>query len=128
MGLLSKAILKARFEDRAETPLTRDGIEAGVVAYHASHTVFQAIVFELPLYHDAAYDTRKRLASMVSSLGIVIPLNSAPVARDLALFPRKIDCELVIHRLVKSLGVVSPRSFEANSPEHALALLEPFIT
>jgi hypothetical protein len=127
MGLLSKAILKARFEDRAETPLTRDRIKDSIAEYHASHNVFQAIVFELPLCGIEAYDTRKRLASMVSPLGIVIPLNSAHVARDLALFPNEIDRELVIHRLTKSLGVVSPRSFKANSPEHALALLEPFI-
>lgn len=99
MGLLSKAILKVHLEDRTETPLTWDRIKASVATYHASHTVFQAIVFELPPCRAAAYDTRKRLASMVSPLGMVIPLNSAPIVRDLAFFPREIDRELVIHRL-----------------------------
>jgi hypothetical protein len=137
MGLLSKAILKVSLENRAEAPVTRDRIKDSVAEYHASHTVFQAIVFELPSRNVAAYDTRQRLASMVSLLGIVIPLNDAYTsgartdgacaARDLALFPREIDRELIIHRLAKSLGVVSPRSFEADSPERVLALLEPFI-
>jgi hypothetical protein len=128
MGLLRKAILK----DRAETPLARDRIKDSVAEYHASHAVFQAIVLELPPRPVAAYDTRQRLASMVSPLGIVIPLNGACTddaytTRDLALFPCEIDRELIIHRLAKSLGVVSPRSFQADSPERALALLEPFL-
>ncbi|MDR1324524.1 MAG: hypothetical protein LBK00_00625 [Treponema sp.] len=127
MGLLSKAILKASLEDRAETLLARNRIKDSIAGYHANHTVFQAIVFELPLCSVAAYDTRKRLASMVSPLGIVIPLNSAHVARDLVIFSNEIDRELVIHQLAKSLGVMSPRSFEANSPEYALTLIEPFI-
>ncbi|MDR1398327.1 MAG: hypothetical protein LBJ41_00170 [Treponema sp.] len=120
MGLLTKALLKD------ETPLG-DRVKDSVAEYHASHTVFQAAVFELPLCHAAAYDTRKRLATMLSSLGILIPLSSKYIVRDLVLFPDEIDRELVIHRLTKSLGVMSPQSFEANSPEYALALLEPFI-
>jgi hypothetical protein len=119
MGLLSKAILIAN----PETLLMRDMIKNRVSEFHALHAVFQGMVLELP--RDSAGDgARQQLATMVSTLGVVIDLGRA---RVLALFPGEIDGKLMVHRLSKSLGVVSPCSFEADSPERALVLLEPFI-
>jgi hypothetical protein len=119
MGLLSKAVLIANPES-AETLPTRDMIKHRVSEFHARHAVFQGMVLQLPC--DSVGAARQQLATMVSSLGMAIDLGGE---RVLALFPREIDCKLMAHRLTKSLGAVSSRSFEADSPEHALALLEP---
>jgi hypothetical protein len=85
--------------------------------------VFQGIVLELPTDEDGRNRALRQLDQMVSSLGIVIRLNNI---RDLALFPQDIDRELIVHRLVKSLGVLCPRSFETDSPERAFVVLESF--
>jgi hypothetical protein len=122
MGLLSKAVLIANPES-AETLPTRDMIKHRISEFHARHAVFQGMVLQLPC-DSVGNAVRQQLATMVSSLGMAIDLGGE---RVLALFPREIDCKLMSHRLTKSLGAVSSRSFEADSPEHALALLEPLI-
>jgi hypothetical protein len=150
MGLLSKAVLitnpansesvdsaesvaSAESTDSAEAPLTRNLIKRRISEFHTRHAVFQGMVLELPWYppigdapigDSSVGDARQQLATMVSLLGMAIDLGAG---RVLVLFPREIDRQLIAHRLAKSLGAVSPRSFEADSPEHALALLEPFI-
>jgi hypothetical protein len=131
-----KALLPAADEKTATTPpapfaenvdsatLTRERVENSICEYCKQHPVFQGMVLELPALEDGRNHALRQLDQMVSSLGVVIPLSKT---RDLALFPQDIDRELIVHRLVKSLGVLCPRSFEADSLERAFVVLESFL-
>jgi hypothetical protein len=136
VATVRKALLPSSREEAATTPPepfaqntdsslvpTREGVENSVGDYCKQHPAFQGIVLELPTDEDGRSLALRQLDQMVSSLGVVIRLNKT---RDLALFPQEMDRELIVHRLVKSLGVLCPRSFEADSPERAFAILESF--
>ncbi|MDR3303748.1 MAG: hypothetical protein LBS86_04990 [Treponema sp.] len=101
---------------------TRESIAHRIREYHREHAVFQGIVLEFPA-QDGRNLPQQQLIRVVSSLGTVIHLNQT---RDLILLPQEADRELMVHRLVKSLGALCPRAFEANTPERALTILEAF--
>jgi hypothetical protein len=136
VATVRKALLPSSREEAATTPPepfvgsadsslipTRESVESSISEYYKEHPVFQGIVLELPTHEDERDLALRQLDQMVSSLGVVIRLNNT---RDLALFPQEMDRELIVHRLVKSLGVLCPRSLEADSPERAFAILESF--
>jgi hypothetical protein len=80
---------------------------------------FQGIVLE-----NSNAASAEQLTVMVGALGLTIVL---PSARLLILLPTSLDRELIAHRLSLSLNTKALICFEADTPEKALELIQPYL-
>jgi len=69
-------------------------------------------------------DFSRKVTEIVNTLGTVIPLTPA---RPLVLIPNTVDCELISHRLARSLNSTPIISFESDSAEKAINRIKPLI-
>jgi hypothetical protein len=112
-------------EDKAGNP-QREALLQELRGYHRSNPSFQGIILEMP---DPAGEGEKagfmdQVSAMVSSFAVPLTISAR---RSLVLFPKSMDRELLTHRLVNSLKVQVLYSFEADNPEGALELIQPYI-
>ncbi|MCL1813575.1 MAG: hypothetical protein FWG29_08650 [Treponema sp.] len=84
--------------------------------------VFKGVIVEM--LKNSAGESTGRLASMISGFGAVQGLS--PV-RALVLFDSKQDCELIGKHLAKTVPGKNIFSFQANTPQEALLLIQPFL-
>jgi hypothetical protein len=61
---------------------------------------------------------------MAGSMGLIVVL---PSKRALILFPPRLDRELIAHRLSTSLATEALVCFEADNPDKALELIQPYL-
>jgi hypothetical protein len=94
--------------------------------YHKSYPSFQGIVLEAPdlIGEDEENSFSRQVSAMVSSFAAVIAF---PSRRSLILFPKSMDRELLMHRLTNSLKTGALFTFEADNPDRALELIQPYI-
>ncbi|MCL2094314.1 MAG: hypothetical protein FWH12_09015 [Treponema sp.] len=122
LGGASDKILYQGSKNNAHTNRTLQGM---LQHYMEHHPVFNCILFENPVlvegqYPESMYDN---IAAMIGEAGVVIPM---PDERPLVLLPIKIDRELLLHRISKSLHAEPLISFESNNISTALSRINSF--
>jgi len=107
-----------------EEPLSAEleTIKKKIVQFQKTHGIFSCVVLDGS--NEDYIDFSRKVSEMVNALGLVIPLSPA---RPLILFPKSIDCELIIHRLSGSLNTEPLSTFETNNAEFALSRIQSFI-
>jgi hypothetical protein len=113
-------------EPKKKAPGKTDGLFDALTRYHKSYPSFQGTVLEPPdtIGEDEKSDFLRQVSAMVSSFGTVAAF---PSRRNLILFPKSMDRELVMHRLTNSLKAKALFAFEADNPDRALELIQPYI-
>ncbi|MDR2028541.1 MAG: hypothetical protein LBP93_03270 [Treponema sp.] len=113
-------------EEKKEGPEKTEDLSKVLTQYHKFYPSFQGIVLEPPdtFGEDEKDELFCQISAMVSSFATVTPL---PSRRSLILFPKSMDRELVMHRLIKSLKAEVLCTFEADNPDSALELIQPYI-
>ena len=95
-----------------------DPIESAIVQFCNSNNDLNCIVLEKP---DSGENDKPdfcgRVSEIIRSAGTVISL---PGDRPAILFSKKMDRELIAHRLSRNFNTVTLLSFEANSPEKVI--------
>ena len=111
-------------EPSSGKPLTKDQeiIKGKIADFQAVHGIFDCVVFEGS--KEDHLDFSQKVTEIVNTLGTVIPLSPA---RPLILIPKTTDCELICHRLSRSLNTAPLLSFESSSAGNALNRLESLI-
>jgi hypothetical protein len=109
-----------------EEPGKGGGLFNALTRYYKFCPSFQGAVFEPPdtMGEDEKDYFSRQISAMVSSFAAVAEL---PSRRSLILFPAAMDRELVMHRLTKSLKTKALFAFEADNPDSALELMQPYI-
>ena len=105
--------------------LSNSTLKSRLQQFQNEHGAFHCILFE---NYETESDgtgasTYDLLSAMVPTLGMVIPL---PDERPLILLPKKIDRDLVVHRLSKSINSQALDSFEAAGINGALNRITAF--
>jgi hypothetical protein len=132
MGLLSKAITvnppavrqkQVSAGIRPGQPAGAEAVQDQIRGYWRQNPSFQGIVLERPDHSGEAGDKTffASTASAAASLGRVIRLPSKNI---LILFPKALDRELLIHRLVRTLRARALAGFEAGSPGEAFSRIQ----
>jgi len=93
-----------------------------IAKFQEVHGQFNCVVFDGS--KEDHLDFSMKVTEMINTLGTVISLSPA---RPLILLPTTSDCELITHRLSKSLNSRPLISFESNSANITLGRIKPLI-
>jgi hypothetical protein len=89
---------------------------------------FQVLILEIPIPSEPSGTGEERISgpvlSAVSGFAAVMEMSAR---RCLVLFSKKVDRELLAHRLCQSLQGKCLLSFEAGEPREAFVLVKPFL-
>ncbi|GHU81646.1 hypothetical protein FACS189468_4660 [Spirochaetia bacterium] len=150
MGLLSKAVsqeyaqsaispkgvsgflknasnIKNRLNETALTPEQQKFYQKMIQNYRTKDS-FQGLVLEIPVPPELFGKRKERISGLVfSAVSGFAAVMEMSIRRCLVLFAKKMDRELLAHRLCQSLQGKCLLSFEARDPREAFVLVKPFL-
>jgi hypothetical protein len=112
---------KTKAEPEPDYSGAGENIKEELIKFHGQNAQFQGIILDPPA--DPVGDFSAGIAESIASFGAALPL---PSRRCLALFPKGIDRDLAAHRLAKELRTACVFSFEADTPDSAFELTQPY--